>query len=487
MSNPSDLPETGWLREISLPRILLACSKTGFQGHLSLDRGPHRVSLHLESGALFLVESDNAGHELLTELNRVGALSDTQLEKVQARAQSQKCSETVALLATKCVPATEILRALKSNSRQRALDCFAWPDGHYRLAPAEPQAGRSDTSRIEILNLVQEGLSRHWSFERLIEPFWPYVDHFPKPTAHFDALIQLLNADLPVSDRLPPLDGTQVFTTVFQGVLRSRQGASNLWILNELDALAFSPDGPRADKGPEALTPDIEIHVDKNTRTAGRPHPEPSTKTSFAPHPTAENVRTQIEKWAHTLDQVDHFSLLGLTPNASREDVKRAYLAAAKTYHPDRLVALGLEDLRPTASEVFAQMGEAFEILSDPAARRDYEAMQSGQYSRQDAQQAAQAETLYRKAEVLIKMGDFDTALDFLRPAVELWAEEAEYQNALGWALFKKREPDFSAAADHLSLALHLQPSDDRIRERLDAVRLATPHSTEPQLNDGRA
>ena len=132
-------------------------------------------------------------------------------------------------------------------------------------------------------------------------------------------------------------------------------------------------------------------------------------------------------------------------------------------------------------------MGEAFEILSDPAARSDYEAMQRGQYSRQDAQQAAQAETLYRKAEVLIKMGDFDTALDFLHPAVALWGEEAEYQNALGWALFKKREPEFSAAEDHLSLALKLQPSDDRIRERLDAVRLAISQVPDPQSNKAGA
>ena len=60
-----------------------------------------------------------------------------------------------------------------------------------------------------------------------------------------------------------------------------------------------------------------------------------------------------------------------------------------------------------------------------------------------------------------------------------LWGEEPEYQNALGWALFKKREPEFSAAADHLSLALKLQPSDDRIRERLHTVRLATPQAPE--------
>ena len=484
MPAPTHLPAMGWLRDISIPRILLACSESRFQGHLSLERGSHRVKLHIEAGALFLVECDTDDHDLLAELVRAGALSPVQLEHVQARARSQPCSETVALLAMKCVPATEILKALKSNSRQRALDCFAWPDGHYRLSCEKPQAGRSDTSRIELLKLVQEGLSRQWSFERLIEPFWPNIERCPKPTGRFGALIELLNKDLTPADRVPAIDGTQVFTAAFQDLLRSRRGASNLWILNELGALAYTSSGPRTESAPNGLSPDIEIQVSQDTTSTGRTLPKPSTDPALPSRPSAESLRKQIEKWAQALDDVDHFTLLDITPDASRGDIKKAYLAAAKTYHPDRLAALGLEDLRPTASEVFARMGEAFETLSDPSARSDYEAMQRGEYSRQDAQQAAQAETLYRKAEVLIKMGDFDKAIDFLRPAVELWGEEPEYQNALGWALFKKREPEFSAAVDHLSLALKLHPSDAQIQKRLHTVRLASPKAPEPHSGD---
>ncbi|MCH2187564.1 J domain-containing protein, partial [Myxococcota bacterium] len=412
----SRLPQTGWLREISLPEILLGCWESHFEGHLFLERGSHRVTLHVGAAALFLVEGTNDGLAVLTELKRLGALTADQLEQVQAHALQQQCTETVALLAMKCVPAIEILKALKNTSRQRALDCFGWPDGHYRLAGAEPQAGRSDSSRIEVLKLVQEGLSRHWSYEKLIERLWLHVDSFPAPASRFGGLRQTLNTDLDPANHVPAIDGNRPFTEVFQSLLRTRQGAAQLWILDELEALDYIPCPPHAASGPPASNPRIEIQVDEGTIAHRGTAPKPRTAESFPSHSTAQSIRIQIEKWAHSLDEVDHFTILGLTPKCSQGEVKKAYLAAAKTYHPDRLAALGLEDLRASASQVFARMGEAFEILSDPMARSDYEAMQRGEYSRADAQRAAQAETFYRKAEVLIKMGDFDTAINFLRP-----------------------------------------------------------------------
>ena len=49
-----------------------------------------------------------------------------------------------------------------------------------------------------------------------------------------------------------------------------------------------------------------------------------------------------------------------------------------------------------------------------------------------------QAEALFRKAEILLRAGNFGGALEFLRPAVAIWPNECAYQSALGWALYKK-------------------------------------------------
>lgn len=61
-----------------------------------------------------------------------------------------------------------------------------------------------------------------------------------------------------------------------------------------------------------------------------------------------------------------HYQTLGLSPNASTEQIRRAFRAAARTLHPDVSTATD-------AAQRFAEASHAYEVLSDPAARRDYD------------------------------------------------------------------------------------------------------------------
>ena len=51
-------------------------------------------------------------------------------------------------------------------------------------------------------------------------------------------------------------------------------------------------------------------------------------------------------------------------------------------------------------------------------------------------------------------------AVEYLRPAVELWPEEPAYQAALGWALFKKMPSEPEDARLHLERAYELDSQD---------------------------
>ncbi len=65
------------------------------------------------------------------------------------------------------------------------------------------------------------------------------------------------------------------------------------------------------------------------------------------------------------------YDVLGVTEDASDEEVKKAYRALASKYHPDKHAASPLADL---AAEKFRQVKEAYELLSDPERRAGYEA-----------------------------------------------------------------------------------------------------------------
>ena len=87
-----------------------------------------------------------------------------------------------------------------------------------------------------------------------------------------------------------------------------------------------------------------------------------------------------------------------------------------------------------------------------------------------DTRVLAQAETFYRKGEILIGMGDFRGALEYLEPAVELWPDECEYQSALGWALYKQPQPDIERSREHLERAEKLDSSQAETQFRLGVV-----------------
>src|SRR5262249_30789680 len=64
----------------------------------------------------------------------------------------------------------------------------------------------------------------------------------------------------------------------------------------------------------------------------------------------------------------DYYRTIGLHPEATDDEIRRAYRRLALEWHPDR---------RPrdaTAAERFKEISEAYAVLIDPARRRDYDA-----------------------------------------------------------------------------------------------------------------
>jgi DnaJ-class molecular chaperone len=67
------------------------------------------------------------------------------------------------------------------------------------------------------------------------------------------------------------------------------------------------------------------------------------------------------------LNSKDYYHTLGLDRNAGQVEIKKAYRRLALKYHPDRN-----QDDRE-AEKTFKEIGEAYEVLSDPEKRRAYD------------------------------------------------------------------------------------------------------------------
>ncbi|MDG6104344.1 DnaJ domain-containing protein [Dactylosporangium aurantiacum] len=70
------------------------------------------------------------------------------------------------------------------------------------------------------------------------------------------------------------------------------------------------------------------------------------------------------------VDTRDYYADLGVPRTARREEVRRAYRDLARRHHPD-------VNREPGAEERFKAIAEAYQVLSDPRRRREYDASQA--------------------------------------------------------------------------------------------------------------
>jgi DnaJ-class molecular chaperone len=67
--------------------------------------------------------------------------------------------------------------------------------------------------------------------------------------------------------------------------------------------------------------------------------------------------------------QLDYYKILGVSYQANPAEIKRAYRAAMKRSHPDRLAP----ELRTEAEARARELNEAFRVLSKPEAKQRYD------------------------------------------------------------------------------------------------------------------
>jgi len=63
----------------------------------------------------------------------------------------------------------------------------------------------------------------------------------------------------------------------------------------------------------------------------------------------------------------DYYAILGVPREASAEEIRKAYLRAVRRLHPDR-------NLAPGETELFLEVQQAYEVLSNPEKRAEYDA-----------------------------------------------------------------------------------------------------------------
>lgn len=451
------LPRSGELDVHPLPRLLLELRRTRFCGALCLSRERTEKRILFQDGSPIFAESNLASESLGVQLVDEGRITRQDLAAVTQRIDERQVKEGVALLELKLLSPKELFLALKDQIRRRLIECFGWPTGSYRLEPGETLPGDAQAFRIDLFELVHAGIARHWTSDRMLAELAERLDRIAAATPRAESIHRRLEGKSDLQPMFDALDGSQ---TLAEAIHRagSAGAISAAWLLDASGALEY-PRRAEQDEKPDD-PPALEIVFDETVDDARRVGPSaPKERVTTEPTREASALREVLLARHAALGEMTHYSVLELEPDCDAEAIKRAYFAAAKRFHPDALARSGFEDLRREANDLFARIAKAYAVLSDPHRRRDYDAELGGAAS-SDADRLANAESLYRLGEILLRKGDFAGAFEYLKPVVDLWPEECAYQSALGWCYYKMNPPDTEAARRHLEKSVQMGADD---------------------------
>ena len=158
----------------------------------------------------------------------------------------------------------------------------------------------------------------------------------------------------------------------------------------------------------------------------------------------------------------DPYSVLGVSSNASDQEIKRAYRELARKYHPDNYANNPLADL---AEEKMKEINEAYETIQKQRSGGgggSYQQSSGGGYGYQQSgqQYGGSGNPTYSRVRNMIQMGDLNGAEQLLR---EVPQKNGEWYFLMGSIAYRRGWLD--EAMQNYNLAVQMDPNNLEYRQ----------------------
>jgi curved DNA-binding protein CbpA len=450
----------GLLGEHPLAELIREITTAGLSGSLRLARERARVAIYFESGQLVFATSNLRAHRLREVVKRNG-LSDAHLDEFPARASDE---ELAAAMINRRLLKPETLAGIRANQVGDVLRlALLWINGTWEF---DPRVRLADETRVQVnVNRLLLECARHlpagFVASRLQQPSSTYLK------ADDDNATNLLPAEAFVLSR-----------------------ASNSVTLDELTATseAGEEEGYRAIYALSLAgllqRSDWAVALSVATPSVSAKAPRAGSKAPAVAEVEIDGLADLETLFARLSLAKDHYDVLEVARLATTEEIKSAYHALARRFHPDRFHQCEPE-LRNRVESAFARIAHAYETLSDQSLRTAYNAKRSpkpaatgrpksttpaagsnGAKQPPPGTNANRAETSFQHGLEALKRNRHDEAMRFLAEAAMLSPREARYRAHYGHALIRQSNTRRIAETE-LQAALALEPENATYRVML--------------------
>jgi CheY-like chemotaxis protein len=434
-------------RQTTFAELLFLLYQRIFSGVVTLEREGGRKDIYLLNGYPVHVQSSFIGENLGRCLVRMGRISEEEYLRCLQLVEEKQCEPAEALVDLGLVTAHELPPILRMLQRENLLRCFAWDGATYELRRGADLLARVPIFEMNPVAIVAEGLCAQASDAQLAAELEPLMAHYARSTPDFVRYYPQIVDQVPVRDLEGLLDGTRRLADLVERAPEGRSAMLRamkvLRVLGMVDLLEQPAAAPAVAPEPAPAWPEAE----------------PEAPAAGDPELEEKVLRAYLQ-----MKRQSHFELLGVPMAAAAEEIERAHEERAREFHPDRFHALS-SAVRNRAKEIYLAIGQAYEVLRDPARRAAY--VESLGQSPAPAPSIAASEQEFRKGERFLQQGRWANAQVSFMQALRLNPREPEYYRQLGWAMYHNyrdagNEAAVARAVNFIRKAIAMNPHDDR-------------------------
>ncbi|MDQ3585367.1 MAG: DnaJ domain-containing protein [Acidobacteriota bacterium] len=460
----------GQLSEIPLAELLREIADEKLSGALRLARARVKAAVYAQEGALVFASVNLRAHRLTECLRRWHAIDEDLLAAIVTDAMPDR-EVGASLLATGACTQPELEHWQSRQAKESLHPLLLWTDGEWHFEPRARWAEDSQLT-IRLAPLLMESARRlpaHFVASRLRdeEMIAPVaagdpdgLELLPAEAFMLSRIVSPLRVhDLILIGGLPKEQARQfIYALSLGGLLRRTNGKGRLASATPGAAAIIATNDQPATEQPARAQ--IEV-----ARTA--------IEGTVAPAADATaNIPFEIDALLTRVCASTHYELLGVETDAAPAEIKGAYYALAKRFHPDRFRRAVEDATRARIEQAFGKIAQAYEILKSDKDRAAYDLRLSAQASApapnakgpaRDTSNAAfnalspqeQAAELFQQGLAASKIGNHISAIKFFDEAARLAPAEARYHAYYGRAL-AQNENTRRQAETELRTAIHL-------------------------------